>query len=244
MRHFITQKSANTSGQQTIPDANPTERNIMSTPACPSTVSLTSPPVELKSLADLENLPTHWLCDSLPKKSAEEINALAMNIRNSGQERPILIANGRIIDGRHRIAAFKLLQNHGQSIKVQDFGNISEKDIHEKVIATEMHIRSWTTKKKAAWAAKYRSELKKSNAQMPTVESMAEQFGISKRSLEYAIQALKSGNHQVPKPDKKVAKPKLFTVKFPEKLTGLAKSLNDQISESIPNNPATDQTAS
>jgi site-specific DNA-methyltransferase (adenine-specific) len=69
------------------------------------------------------NLPLHPACELFPKLSDQDLHELAENIRQNGLINPIVTLNGKVLDGRNRLAACKLAGVRPKFVKWEGTGS-------------------------------------------------------------------------------------------------------------------------
>lgn len=114
-------------------------------------------------------------------------DALRADIKERGQREPILVtSDGRVIDGRHRLAA---CEAEGIEPKLQVFDG-DDDAIYSLVISTNALRRDLTEAQKATAAAKYanlKRGTKKGDGKDVTQEEAAKRFGVSERAVRYVV---------------------------------------------------------
>lgn len=71
----------------------------------------------VRAVEDRPGLHPHALI--FPEMQAEEFEQLVQSIRENGQREPVLLADGKVADGRHRARAVWRLQDEGLSIELK-----------------------------------------------------------------------------------------------------------------------------
>jgi ParB-like nuclease domain len=104
--------------------------------------------VQTWTMDEAASLTPHWACDSLPVRSDYKYDELLEDIESNGQQQPIIVANGKIIDGRHRLRALQKLAKKRAGIKVlvRDLGSLTEQQITDQVMSATTAVRHWSTK--------------------------------------------------------------------------------------------------
>ncbi len=139
----------------------------------------------------------HPFAELFPAMEGEELQALADDIKANGQRAPATLFDGKVLDGRNRIAACKLI---GIEAKTREY---SGKDPLEFVLSVNLHRRHLTTSQRALVASKLatlRDGQKASSANLPssnTQQEAAKRLNVSTRSV---------GDARVVEKDKKLAK--------------------------------------
>lgn len=128
---------------------------------------------------------THPLCELFPVLDAEDLAALAVDIKAHGQREPILLFEGAILDGRNR---FKACQMAGVAPKFKAF---TGDDPAALVASLNLHRRHLNESQRAMLAA----ELLKSAPQICGVAAEASKLvSVSTRSVESAVKVTKHGS--------------------------------------------------
>jgi hypothetical protein len=94
-------------------------------------------------------LKLHPLAGLFPEMSAEEYAALKQSIREGGVREPLLLCDGKVMDGRHRLRACKELKV--AAVPVRDWDG--KGSAVECVLAANLHRRHLTSGQRAALAA-------------------------------------------------------------------------------------------
>jgi hypothetical protein len=74
--------------------------------------------IETAAAANLGSLQFHQLAEEIPLMAEAELRKLAIDIKENGLRDPIIIYEGRILDGRHRYLALRL---NGHQFKGEEF---------------------------------------------------------------------------------------------------------------------------
>jgi ParB-like nuclease domain len=145
--------------------------------------------VESWPIKRARTLKIHWACNLFSKRSVGSFDTLVDQIRSSGQLEPITVANGMILDGRHRLKALTIIAKDDPSVQilVRDLGQISDEKMMEHIMAISVHARHWNDKDRALWAAKYYLECDANNISRPTVWQLASSMNLKSRTLEKYI---------------------------------------------------------
>lgn len=156
----------------------------------------------------------HPLCEMFPELLDDDLANLSADIATKGQMEPIVIYQGKILDGRNR---YKVLKSQGKAVKEIQYQG---KDPAGFVISRNIRRRHLSAKDRAdievrvrSWAAPHRPN---GHSQPATVSSdegsvspvftnaqMAEEAGVSERTISRAKQQVEEGD----KPKAKKHKP-------------------------------------
>ena len=135
------------------------------------------------------SLESHPLADVFPTISADELDALVADVRAYGLREPIVLFEGRVLDGRHRLAA---CERAGVAPRFRDFAG-SEDDALAFVLSANAHRRHLTPAQLAFVGALIANLPRGSNQHVegpqrcgPSTAEVAKQLGISARSIESA----------------------------------------------------------
>ena len=151
---------------------------------------------------DVNSIEIHELAKLTPLMTEEDFNALKNSIKELGQLEPVVFWQGKLIDGRHRLKALKLLgiekimyTNLDPHLKYEDVRNLVIKgyEMRRHLTPTQKAIRAYNEYIRL-----------KNNGEKISMSSVAEDFGSSraminraKKLYEYApdniIQALLNG---------------------------------------------------
>lgn len=135
----------------------------------------------------------HPLSAAFPAMPADELTALADDIRENGQREPGVIFEGRILDGWHR---FQACQKAG--IPFKSFPLPSGRDPLALVLSRNLHRRHLTGSQRAAAVvacSEWRERGKPNSApgaELGTAE-MAKAADVGTRTIEHAKEAHKAG---------------------------------------------------
>jgi hypothetical protein len=110
------------------------------------------------------NLALHPIAHLFPEMSGPELDALVVDIGEHGQRVPLLLHEGKVVDGRHRLLACEAL---GITPKTEEW--TGEGSVIDHVVALNLHRRHLTASQKAAVAlgllAEYEKEAKRRQKQ-------------------------------------------------------------------------------
>ncbi len=139
----------------------------------------------------MKKLEFHPLLKDVPMMPLQERDALASDIKENGQRIPIVLFNGKIIDGRNRYLAC-LARNIEPTVVAIDL-----KDPKQYVASLNYFRKHWTTAERAHFAAlmsldseRGSPESNAPNGAIPSVdkpitqEIAAKQMGVSRRSVQ------------------------------------------------------------
>jgi ParB-like chromosome segregation protein Spo0J len=166
-------------------------------PAKPEATSTAKP--EAASKPDHSSLAFHPLADIFPmmKEDSEAFKALADDIDERGQDQPIWLYEGKILDGRNRYTAMKL-RGLLSKLKVKDY---TGDDPIGFVLAANLHRRHLNESQRAMVAAKLATmkvgeNQHTSNGSM-SIARAAKALNVSHGLVESAKTVLKSGNEEL-----------------------------------------------
>jgi hypothetical protein len=139
----------------------------------------------------------HDFCGDLPAHTASEFDALCANIEAVGQQEPITLFMGQVLDGWHRLQACKKL---GIEPKFTTFDGTRTRAFY--FVQGKIHGRQWTRDKWTLQAARFALR-KESDPELSSDrkfgigttirEEAATAHGIGLRTLEKAIRVIKHG---------------------------------------------------
>lgn len=87
----------------------------------------------------LADLPVHPLADRFPMMSGQELQNLRSSIMENGQQHPVVICDGMLVDGRNRVAACKA---HDLELDVVDKTGAGDDQLHETIKALNVDRRN------------------------------------------------------------------------------------------------------
>lgn len=137
------------------------------------------------------DLAAHTLCDLVPGgMSEEEHTALVEDIRTHGVRQPIMLYEGKVLDGRARYRACKSV---GIECPTAEFKG-TEAEAHHFVLSLNLHRRTLSGMQKAlAVAEEYRRSVN-TDGPKPSQETISKRYGVSKQTLSLCLKALDSKN--------------------------------------------------
>ncbi len=145
----------------------------------------------------------HPAAELFPKMLSDDFEALLQDIRDNGVRLPIVLsADGRLVDGRHRHAACKILKIEAPTVVLP-----TDVEIYAWVISTNLHRRQLSTTQRAIIAARLANmdiganQHKKEGVPIGTpspsdeisLQSSAAMLNVSRRSVARAKQLLDKG---------------------------------------------------
>ncbi len=145
----------------------------------------------------MTNLTLHPATDLFPEMDEAAFEALVADIAHNGQQEPIVIQAGQVIDGRHRLRACERLGVEPRTREVQP----DEGEPTALVISLNLHRRHLSEGQRAMVAAKManmrqgeRTDIRPS-ATLPKVSQVeaARQLGVSDRSVRHALETKNTG---------------------------------------------------
>ncbi|MGV3484016.1 MAG: hypothetical protein ACO1RT_06345 [Planctomycetaceae bacterium] len=134
------------------------------------------------SAKKLARLPVHKLADEFPMENKENLQRLAESLAD-GQEMPVLVNNGVVIDGRNRIAAGVI---GNLDLEVAYYSGLTESEIEEKIQKLNLNRRDLSVAKRVEMAITF-YEQEKAAGRKITYERAATRYGASKRTLHRAL---------------------------------------------------------
>ena len=159
----------------------------------------TSPPQSKGTNMTQKNFPIHPAAELFPPMTEAEFAGLKEDIRQNGQSDKIVILNGSLIDGRHRLRAC-----HELSIEPEIVELIEETDPWQYVVSHNLHRRHLDTAQRAMVAAKLATlQLgeKKADSGIPlspmSQSDAAEKLNVSTDSVKQACKIRKYATPEV-----------------------------------------------
>jgi ParB/RepB/Spo0J family partition protein len=137
----------------------------------------------------VDKLQIHEAANLFPEMGEEEIERLAADIKDNGMKVPIVLDDhGKVIDGRNRLRACKLLNRKTVEALSYSAGGDA---IIRFVISENLHRRHLTESQRADIAARlagglHGSDRSKAHICALTQAEAAKQLGVSERSLQNA----------------------------------------------------------
>lgn len=133
----------------------------------------------------------HDIVDAFPAIDPEELKALDKDIAEHGVKVPVLVWNGMIVDGRHRVT---LADKHKKRLKFETFKG-SELEMIDEVFRRNFLRRHLTSSQRAAAVVDFerrRSEVRvaagrpKNDDTTPTTQDMADMSGTNRTYISQA----------------------------------------------------------
>lgn len=145
-------------------------------------------------------LEAHSLSLLFPQMTKEEFASLKASIKEQGLLEPLMLFEGKILDGRHR---YKACQQLGIPLEHSEFSG-SEEEALAFALAKNATKRHLSTSQKALIAARLvqpRGRPKKeANLPLFSLEESSLKVGVSERSVKQGIALLKNGSAPTPRP--------------------------------------------
>lgn len=132
----------------------------------------------------------HALASITPVMNAEQVEALAQDIKKNGLRVPVVMYEGRVLDGRARVAACKKA-----GVKVETVNLPSGTAPRSFVYSANVHRRQLEGLELARIAVAYKQESK----QKLSVDEVCELFGCSNKTVGLLSKALESGDAELVK---------------------------------------------
>lgn len=143
-------------------------------------------------------LEVHPVANIFPMMASDEIDRLAADIEKNGQQEPVVLWNGQLIDGRNRVEACRRLGR--EPIRAElDFNE----DPLQYVLSSNLHRRHLKTSQRAQCAAEVATlEVGRPSAEIQqncrvSVEEAAALFSVSPRSVTSAKHVKDKGDPAV-----------------------------------------------
>ena len=133
----------------------------------------------------------HALANIFPAMSTTEFDSLVDDIRLHGQHEPVVLHEGQVLDGRHRVGACEKL---GIQVQVREYEG---DDPLAFIVSLNLHRRHLDESQRALVAAKIAKLPKGANqhAQIcaPSQDKAAKMLKVSRRSVQSARKVLDNG---------------------------------------------------
>lgn len=148
--------------------------------------------------AVLANLEVHPVADMFPMLTSAELAELAESIAANGLLEPIVVFEGKLVDGRNRLAACEVA---GVEPDVVDYPGEPE-GLVSWIMAKNLDRRHLTPSQRAMLGARLATLAKGhrprgERSQTPTQRQAAELVGVGERSIRRARQVLESGDEEL-----------------------------------------------
>lgn len=162
------------------------------------------PCIDKRHLGDglVKTLPVHPLADLFPALPVTDYEALKADIAEQGVLTPIVLWNGKLIDGRHRMRAASELGKDFDTVTLA----CAEGDLPKKVAAYNLHRRHLTTGQRAAIAAEMANMGRGGDHRPPTPMDQADPLvsqskaaqimGVSHPSVKRAAEVIKKADDE------------------------------------------------
>lgn len=134
----------------------------------------------------------HPATELFPDMKDSEFDALKADIQTNGQQQPILVHEGMIVDGRQRL---RVCQELGVEPKFSDLER-NDQPVEQTVVSLNLHRRHLTESQRALIAARIctsRLGVNQTNQGVITQEAAARELGVSVDSLQRARKVLDYG---------------------------------------------------
>lgn len=139
----------------------------------------------------LKDLAAHPLCEAVPGgMTEEEHTALVQDLTANGMRIPIMLYQGKILDGRAR---YRAAVSAGVAILHEDFAG-DDATARHYVMSANLHRRTLTGIQKAFAVALVYKQAVEQDGPKPSQEAMAKRYGVSKQSISLCIRAIDSKN--------------------------------------------------
>jgi len=144
----------------------------------------------------------HPAATIFPMMTEEEYEGLKQDIKDNGQEDPIMLWRGKVLDGRNRLLACEELGRIPQVAKLSD-----DTDPWKYVLSHNLHRRHLTTSQRAMVATKLATLRNGSNQhskegaskEAPSQNEAAEQLGVGRATVQRAKVVQEHGSASVNK---------------------------------------------
>lgn len=148
----------------------------------------------------LDTLVAHPLAELLPAMSFDDFQELQKDVIANGVRVPIVMADGKILDGRHRVNALLMADNWQASAPIQEVG--AKTSLSDAVIAMNISRRHLRPKQRAQLVL----DILRADGREPSVRQLATEAGVGAGTAQRAIAGDKeptptSGNLTADVPD-------------------------------------------
>ena len=145
----------------------------------------------------MRNFTLHPATDLFPEMDAAAFEALVADIAHNGQQEPIVIQDGQVIDGRHRLRACERL---GIDPRVREV-RPEEGHAIALIISLNLHRRHLTDSQRAMVAARLANLPRGTNQHAPigasTQNAAADLLNVSRRSVQRARAVIDLGTPEL-----------------------------------------------
>ncbi len=141
----------------------------------------------------------HPAAEIFPMMTTAELQKLAEDIKQNGQQEIIELYEGMVIDGRNRLAACIMAEVEaklGDLEEYEDFDDLKKDgqfNPRAYVMSKNRYRRQLSTSQSAICAAKITLPFKRGDKSGMTLEAAAESFGVSPRTVQMAVSVFKKG---------------------------------------------------
>jgi hypothetical protein len=133
---------------------------------------------------ELGKMRVHAFANAFSMESLANTKLLAEDLKANGQRHPVIVSGNVVIDGRNRI---KAAQMAGVNVWVKYLPKMSEKKIRSLILSLNVKRTERPVSERARLALEHYDEIKASGGVI-TLQSAANEFNVSKRTLDRLIE--------------------------------------------------------
>lgn len=144
-----------------------------------------TPDINLKALV------AHALCDVVPGGLTEDEHAaLVADLKDNGMHFPIILFQGKVLDGRAR---YRAAQQADVAIKYEQFDG-DEEAARAFVVSANLQRRTLSSMQKALTVAEIYTRAVNTDGPKPSQDTLAKRYGCSKQSISLCVKAIAAKN--------------------------------------------------
>lgn len=137
-------------------------------------------------------LVAHQFCDLVPGSMSEDEHlALVEDVKANGVRQPVMLYQGKILDGRARYRAATAAQ---VDCPTEDLQGFTDEDARQYVLSVNLQRRTLSGIQKAFAVAELYKRAVNTDGPKPSQDVLAKRYGVSKQSLSLCIKAIEKNN--------------------------------------------------